>query len=181
MISLSLNREADEGCKKPLERLLNIWQERSVYGSEFIQQLKLSMEDSNSPQTKGKCILLVMCVLFLNWCMFPWKYCKELSSGLVYLGCCQSWLWRFFRTVLRSLIFVKPMVLVCRCAVLCLVAGSELNWAWCLVLLVQAECSRAAFWGDSKSVMRGTVVSISSRVPLCVSETGLLECLIQYC
>ncbi|XP_075577098.1 regulation of nuclear pre-mRNA domain-containing protein 1B isoform X2 [Pelecanus crispus] len=33
-------READEGCKKPLERLLNIWQERSVYGSEFIQQLK---------------------------------------------------------------------------------------------------------------------------------------------
>uniref|UniRef100_H0Z770 Regulation of nuclear pre-mRNA domain containing 1B n=1 Tax=Taeniopygia guttata TaxID=59729 RepID=H0Z770_TAEGU len=47
-------READEGCKKPLERLLNIWQERSVYGSEFIQQLKLSMEDSNSPQTKGK-------------------------------------------------------------------------------------------------------------------------------
>ncbi|KFP83941.1 Regulation of nuclear pre-mRNA domain-containing protein 1B, partial [Apaloderma vittatum] len=46
-------READEGCKKPLERLLNIWQERSVYGSEFIQQLKLSMEDSNSPQPKG--------------------------------------------------------------------------------------------------------------------------------
>ncbi|XP_034506677.1 regulation of nuclear pre-mRNA domain-containing protein 1B-like, partial [Ailuropoda melanoleuca] len=45
-------READEGCKKPLERLLNIWQERSVYGSEFIQQLKLSMEDSSSPQTK---------------------------------------------------------------------------------------------------------------------------------
>ncbi|KAH0619334.1 hypothetical protein JD844_019370, partial [Phrynosoma platyrhinos] len=44
--------EADEGCKKPLERLLNIWQERSVYGSEFIQQLKLSMEDSNSPQPK---------------------------------------------------------------------------------------------------------------------------------
>ncbi|XP_075023049.1 regulation of nuclear pre-mRNA domain-containing protein 1B isoform X5 [Calonectris borealis] len=47
-------READEGCKKPLERLLNIWQERSVYGSEFIQQLKLSMEDSNSPQTKDR-------------------------------------------------------------------------------------------------------------------------------
>ncbi|XP_058033164.1 regulation of nuclear pre-mRNA domain-containing protein 1B isoform X1 [Ahaetulla prasina] len=46
-------READEGCKKPLERLLNIWQERSVYGGEFIQQLKLSMEDSNSPQPKG--------------------------------------------------------------------------------------------------------------------------------
>uniref|UniRef100_A0A8C5SSP4 Regulation of nuclear pre-mRNA domain containing 1B n=1 Tax=Laticauda laticaudata TaxID=8630 RepID=A0A8C5SSP4_LATLA len=46
------SREADEGCKKPLERLLNIWQERSVYGGEFIQQLKLSMEDSNSPQPK---------------------------------------------------------------------------------------------------------------------------------
>ncbi|XP_074148814.1 regulation of nuclear pre-mRNA domain-containing protein 1B isoform X5 [Sminthopsis crassicaudata] len=45
-------READEGCKKPLERLLNIWQERSVYGGEFIQQLKLSMEDSNSPPPK---------------------------------------------------------------------------------------------------------------------------------
>ncbi|XP_060627792.1 regulation of nuclear pre-mRNA domain-containing protein 1B isoform X1 [Anolis sagrei] len=47
-------READEGCKKPLERLLTIWQERSVYGGEFIQQLKLSMEDSNSPQPKEK-------------------------------------------------------------------------------------------------------------------------------
>ncbi|XP_015684600.1 regulation of nuclear pre-mRNA domain-containing protein 1B [Protobothrops mucrosquamatus] len=47
-------READEGCKKPLERLLNIWQERSVYGGEFIQQLKLSMEDSNSPQPKAR-------------------------------------------------------------------------------------------------------------------------------
>ncbi|ETE61824.1 Regulation of nuclear pre-mRNA domain-containing protein 1B, partial [Ophiophagus hannah] len=34
-------KQADEGCKKPLERLLNIWQERSVYGGEFIQQLKL--------------------------------------------------------------------------------------------------------------------------------------------
>uniref|UniRef100_A0A8C0FN58 Regulation of nuclear pre-mRNA domain containing 1B n=1 Tax=Bubo bubo TaxID=30461 RepID=A0A8C0FN58_BUBBB len=29
-------READEGCKKPLERLLNIWQERSVYGSDCL-------------------------------------------------------------------------------------------------------------------------------------------------
>ncbi|KAM7150322.1 regulation of nuclear pre-mRNA domain-containing protein 1B isoform 1-T1 [Macrochelys suwanniensis] len=47
-------READEGCKKPLERLLNIWQERSVYGSEFIQQLKLSMEDTSSPPPKGQ-------------------------------------------------------------------------------------------------------------------------------
>ncbi|EDL06250.1 RIKEN cDNA 2610304G08, isoform CRA_a, partial [Mus musculus] len=47
-------READEGCKKPLERLLNIWQERSVYGGEFIQQLKLSMEDSKSPPPKAE-------------------------------------------------------------------------------------------------------------------------------
>ncbi|XP_070266869.1 regulation of nuclear pre-mRNA domain-containing protein 1B-like [Myotis yumanensis] len=52
-------READEGCKKPLERLLtrnrllNIWQERSVYGGKFIQQLKLSMEDSKSPPPKA--------------------------------------------------------------------------------------------------------------------------------
>nr|XP_033818896.1 regulation of nuclear pre-mRNA domain-containing protein 1B isoform X3 [Geotrypetes seraphini] len=50
-----VSREADEGCKKPLERLLNIWQERSVYSSEFIQQLKLAIEDSDSPpQPKGK-------------------------------------------------------------------------------------------------------------------------------
>ncbi|GAB1287138.1 Regulation of nuclear pre-mRNA domain-containing protein 1B [Apodemus speciosus] len=46
-------READDGCKKPLERLLNIWQERSVYGGEFIQQLRLSLEDSRSPPPKG--------------------------------------------------------------------------------------------------------------------------------
>uniref|UniRef100_A0A8C5SWK0 Regulation of nuclear pre-mRNA domain containing 1B n=1 Tax=Laticauda laticaudata TaxID=8630 RepID=A0A8C5SWK0_LATLA len=48
------SREADEGCKKPLERLLNIWQERSVYGGEFIQQLKLSMEDSNKEKKSLK-------------------------------------------------------------------------------------------------------------------------------
>uniref|UniRef100_A0A8C5SUJ3 Regulation of nuclear pre-mRNA domain containing 1B n=1 Tax=Laticauda laticaudata TaxID=8630 RepID=A0A8C5SUJ3_LATLA len=51
------SREADEGCKKPLERLLNIWQERSVYGGEFIQQLKLSMEDSNKRCSKLRCSL----------------------------------------------------------------------------------------------------------------------------
>ncbi|XP_066558718.1 regulation of nuclear pre-mRNA domain-containing protein 1B isoform X5 [Amia ocellicauda] len=45
-------READDGCKKHLERLLNIWQERSVYGADFIQQLKLAIEDSNSPKQK---------------------------------------------------------------------------------------------------------------------------------
>lgn len=49
------------------------------------------MEDSNSPQTKGEGILLVMCVLFLNWCMFHWKCCEELSSRLVKLSCCQSY------------------------------------------------------------------------------------------
>ncbi|KAG2461632.1 RPR1B protein, partial [Polypterus senegalus] len=47
-------READEGCKKHLERLLNIWQERNVYGVDFIQQLKLAIEDSNSPKHKLK-------------------------------------------------------------------------------------------------------------------------------
>ncbi|XP_028667926.1 regulation of nuclear pre-mRNA domain-containing protein 1B isoform X2 [Erpetoichthys calabaricus] len=49
-------READEGCKKHLERLLNIWQERNVYGADFIQQLKLAIEDSNSPKHKLKVI-----------------------------------------------------------------------------------------------------------------------------
>ncbi|XP_015220108.1 regulation of nuclear pre-mRNA domain-containing protein 1B isoform X1 [Lepisosteus oculatus] len=47
-------READDGCKKHLERLLNIWQERSVYGADFIQQLKLAIEDSNSPKHKAQ-------------------------------------------------------------------------------------------------------------------------------
>ncbi|XP_028849985.1 regulation of nuclear pre-mRNA domain-containing protein 1B [Denticeps clupeoides] len=46
-------READEGCKKHMERLLNIWQERSLYRSDFIQQLKLAIEDSNSPKHKA--------------------------------------------------------------------------------------------------------------------------------
>ncbi|XP_069508496.1 regulation of nuclear pre-mRNA domain-containing protein 1B isoform X6 [Ambystoma mexicanum] len=44
-----VSREADEGFKKPLERLLTIWQERSVYTSEFIQQLRSTIEDPNSP------------------------------------------------------------------------------------------------------------------------------------
>lgn len=43
-------READDGCKRPMERLLNIWQERSLYRADFIQQLKLAIEDSNSPK-----------------------------------------------------------------------------------------------------------------------------------
>uniref|UniRef100_A0A3P8T411 Regulation of nuclear pre-mRNA domain containing 1B n=1 Tax=Amphiprion percula TaxID=161767 RepID=A0A3P8T411_AMPPE len=34
--------EADENCKKHMERLLNIWKERSLYRSDFIQQLKLN-------------------------------------------------------------------------------------------------------------------------------------------
>lgn len=47
------SREADEGCKKPMERLLTIWQERSLYRADFIQQLKLAIEDSNSPKQKS--------------------------------------------------------------------------------------------------------------------------------
>lgn len=46
-------READEGCKKHMERLLTIWQERSLYRADFIQQLKLAIEDSNSPKQKS--------------------------------------------------------------------------------------------------------------------------------
>ncbi|RXN34287.1 regulation of nuclear pre-mRNA domain-containing 1B-like isoform X1 [Labeo rohita] len=45
-------REGDEGCKKHMERLLNIWQERNLYRSDFIQQLKLAIEDSDSPKQK---------------------------------------------------------------------------------------------------------------------------------
>uniref|UniRef100_A0A3Q1IAS7 CID domain-containing protein n=1 Tax=Anabas testudineus TaxID=64144 RepID=A0A3Q1IAS7_ANATE len=40
-------RSADENCKKHMERLLNIWKERSLYRGDFIQQLKLAIEDSN--------------------------------------------------------------------------------------------------------------------------------------
>ncbi|KAI1890421.1 hypothetical protein AGOR_G00153540 [Albula goreensis] len=46
-------READDGCKKHMERLLNIWKERGVYRSDFIQQLKLAIEDSNSPKHRS--------------------------------------------------------------------------------------------------------------------------------
>uniref|UniRef100_A0A3Q0SWW7 Regulation of nuclear pre-mRNA domain containing 1B n=1 Tax=Amphilophus citrinellus TaxID=61819 RepID=A0A3Q0SWW7_AMPCI len=42
--------EADESCKKHMERLLNIWKERNLYRSDFIQQLRLAIEDSNSPR-----------------------------------------------------------------------------------------------------------------------------------
>lgn len=109
-----MNREADEGCKKPLERLLNIWQERSVYGSEFIQQLKLSMEDSNSPQTKGKCLLL-SCLPRLGFKLVhvplrggePWAPGAEL---LPELG--REVLWDCLG---RSLVLVKLGVQVCRC------------------------------------------------------------------
>ncbi|XP_029910866.1 regulation of nuclear pre-mRNA domain-containing protein 1B [Myripristis murdjan] len=47
-------READESCKKHMERLLNIWKERSLYRNDFIQQLKLAIEDSNSPRPAGR-------------------------------------------------------------------------------------------------------------------------------
>ncbi|XP_051515607.1 regulation of nuclear pre-mRNA domain-containing protein 1B-like isoform X2 [Myxocyprinus asiaticus] len=46
-------RDGDDGCKKHMERLLNIWQERSLYRSDFIQQLKLAIEDSDSPKHKS--------------------------------------------------------------------------------------------------------------------------------
>ena len=46
-------READGSCKKPMERLLNIWKERALYRADFIQQLKLAIEDSNSPKPAG--------------------------------------------------------------------------------------------------------------------------------
>ncbi|XP_051517155.1 regulation of nuclear pre-mRNA domain-containing protein 1B-like [Myxocyprinus asiaticus] len=46
-------RDGDDGSKKHMERLLNIWQERSLYRSDFIQQLKLAIEDSDSPKHKS--------------------------------------------------------------------------------------------------------------------------------
>ncbi|KAG7227002.1 hypothetical protein INR49_022348 [Caranx melampygus] len=56
--------EADENCKKHMERLLNIWKERNLYRSDFIQQLKLAIEDTNSPRppassqlAHGRCLL----------------------------------------------------------------------------------------------------------------------------
>ncbi|XP_010889754.1 regulation of nuclear pre-mRNA domain-containing protein 1B isoform X1 [Esox lucius] len=52
-------READDGCRKPMDRLLTIWQERSLYKAEFIQQLKLAIEDSNSPQHQPTVILSI--------------------------------------------------------------------------------------------------------------------------
>uniref|UniRef100_A0A6I8RF24 Regulation of nuclear pre-mRNA domain containing 1B n=1 Tax=Xenopus tropicalis TaxID=8364 RepID=A0A6I8RF24_XENTR len=43
-----VSSEAEDGCRKPLERLLHIWQERSVYSADFIQQLRLSIENDES-------------------------------------------------------------------------------------------------------------------------------------
>ncbi|XP_056305092.1 regulation of nuclear pre-mRNA domain-containing protein 1B isoform X1 [Danio aesculapii] len=45
-------RDGDDGCKKQMERLLTIWQERNLYRPDFIQQLKLTIEDSESPKHK---------------------------------------------------------------------------------------------------------------------------------
>ncbi|XP_068603014.1 regulation of nuclear pre-mRNA domain-containing protein 1B [Brachionichthys hirsutus] len=42
--------DTDDNCKKHMERLLNIWKERSLYRGDFIQQLKLAIEDTNSPR-----------------------------------------------------------------------------------------------------------------------------------
>ncbi|KAM4692214.1 regulation of nuclear pre-mRNA domain-containing protein 1B isoform 2-T2 [Rhinophrynus dorsalis] len=45
-----VSREAEEECRKPLERLLHIWQERSVYSSDFIQQIRLAIDSDDSPR-----------------------------------------------------------------------------------------------------------------------------------
>ncbi|CAH2292173.1 Hypothetical predicted protein [Pelobates cultripes] len=47
---LHVSSEADDGCRKPLERLLHIWQERSVYSPEFVQQLRLAIDGEDSPR-----------------------------------------------------------------------------------------------------------------------------------
>ncbi|KAL3974255.1 poliovirus receptor-related protein 1 [Sarotherodon galilaeus] len=46
--------DADENCKKHMERLLNIWKERNLYRSDFIQQLRLAIEDSNKEKKPVK-------------------------------------------------------------------------------------------------------------------------------
>ncbi|XP_044152775.1 regulation of nuclear pre-mRNA domain-containing protein 1B isoform X1 [Bufo gargarizans] len=45
-----VSSEADDGCRKPLERLLHIWQERGVYSADFIQQLRLAINEDDSPR-----------------------------------------------------------------------------------------------------------------------------------
>lgn len=45
-------RDGDDGCKKQMDRLLTIWQERNLYRPDFIQQLKLTIDDSESPKHK---------------------------------------------------------------------------------------------------------------------------------
>ncbi|XP_072370762.1 regulation of nuclear pre-mRNA domain-containing protein 1B isoform X2 [Scyliorhinus torazame] len=47
-------RESEQNCKKQMERVLNIWQERIVYDVDFIQQLKLTVDESNSPLSVGE-------------------------------------------------------------------------------------------------------------------------------
>ncbi|KAM4622898.1 regulation of nuclear pre-mRNA domain-containing protein 1B [Discoglossus pictus] len=45
-----VSSEAEDGCRKPLERLLHIWQERSVYSADFVQQLRSAIDDDDSPR-----------------------------------------------------------------------------------------------------------------------------------
>ncbi|XP_053309633.1 regulation of nuclear pre-mRNA domain-containing protein 1B [Spea bombifrons] len=45
-----VSSEAEDGCRKALERLLHIWQERSVYTADFIQQLRSAIDGDNSPR-----------------------------------------------------------------------------------------------------------------------------------
>ncbi|XP_055508391.1 regulation of nuclear pre-mRNA domain-containing protein 1B isoform X3 [Leucoraja erinacea] len=47
-------RESEQSCKKQMERVLNIWQERVVYEPDFIQQLKLTVDESSSPVSVGE-------------------------------------------------------------------------------------------------------------------------------
>uniref|UniRef100_A0A8C5QF59 Regulation of nuclear pre-mRNA domain containing 1B n=1 Tax=Leptobrachium leishanense TaxID=445787 RepID=A0A8C5QF59_9ANUR len=47
---LHVSSEADDGCQKPLERLLHIWQERGVYTADFIQQLRIAIDGNVSPR-----------------------------------------------------------------------------------------------------------------------------------
>lgn len=53
----SFPRESEQSCKKQMERVLNIWQERVVYEPDFIQQLKLTVDESSSPVSVGMFII----------------------------------------------------------------------------------------------------------------------------
>lgn len=64
-------RDGDDGGKKHMERLLNIWQERSLYRPDFIQQLKLAIEDSDSPKHKPTGQSNTSTLLHSIYCVLP--------------------------------------------------------------------------------------------------------------